>query len=463
MILLPDYLSEGVFCDGLNYSAVAQDLARGENGFWSLQLSETYNAKFLDQLPMFIWVQSLFFRVFGDSFYTEGIMASCLVILNVLLMRRLWKHFFSGSRIADKYAWMPVLFWACIPEAMWVYSNNMIEMLMGFFVLAAVAVIAPSLREGNLKIAPLVLGGVLIWCAAFCKGPQGVFPIITIAAYYIVWPERISFRKAVLGSLIITAIPVAITAVVLLFEPARDYTNSWFGYRVVHSFSETNTRGLQPHYNLAWRLFSELIPCYILMTLLAVSVGVRKQWRQINSRGRNHWFFLLIGLSGSLPLLLTSEQRGFYLGTSLSFFALGLASWSAPMFLVLFGNVKISARAANMWKVGALIAVIGAVSFASTRLGTYSRDEKVFADSHLLGTYLGRGTMAGVVFKGSRENSFQAHIARYYDIDLDLVIEDKEYIITPISYTLHDDAYELVDLKMNQHRLYHCIGCRPQG
>lgn len=440
--------------DGQIYSAVSQDLATGKaGGLWQLQMSETFFKQYHDQVPVFMWVQAIFIWLFGNSHLSESIMSVCIVIANVLMMRKLWKSLMPGE-IGEHLSWMPVLFWASIPLAMWVLANNMIEMLMGCFALAAVTVITLSLPKEKFKVLPLLIGGGFIWLATFSKGFQGAFPVVTIILYLMVWPSRITKTRALLGTLIIVSVPVIITAVLWMFDGPREYLQIWFSDRIAHSFSTDSTRAIQPHWFLAWRLFRDIVPALILIIIPMVIVALRKKWKAVDSSHKAHYYFILIGLSGMLPLMLTTEQRSFYLGTSLPFFGIGFACWAAPYFYTLTRNLKVSEASAKIWKVGGVVAIIGALVFSSFSIGKFSRSPEELADAKAIGEYLPNDQTYGVVIVGSREFLGHAFMARFYDISFDQEWEGYEYVYTPLTHELDSTQYELVPMELNMHRLY---------
>ena len=59
--------------DGVEYAAVARNLAEGHGGFWSTYLSDTLHPDWHEHPPLVFWIQGLFMSAFGDGPYFEGI------------------------------------------------------------------------------------------------------------------------------------------------------------------------------------------------------------------------------------------------------------------------------------------------------------------------------------------------------------------------------------------------------
>ena len=70
-LLLPFFTQKGMHLDGTIYAGISRNLANGIGTFWNPQLSQTYFSQFHEHPPFALWLQSLFFRVFGDSYITE--------------------------------------------------------------------------------------------------------------------------------------------------------------------------------------------------------------------------------------------------------------------------------------------------------------------------------------------------------------------------------------------------------
>jgi len=70
--------AEGMFVDGVTYAAISRNLANGLGSFWEPHFSATLDTQFHGHPPLALGMQSLAFRVFGDSLLVERFIHSLL-------------------------------------------------------------------------------------------------------------------------------------------------------------------------------------------------------------------------------------------------------------------------------------------------------------------------------------------------------------------------------------------------
>jgi 4-amino-4-deoxy-L-arabinose transferase-like glycosyltransferase len=62
----------GIHGDGVEYASVARNLSDGVGTFWKPYLDDRIHPVFHEHPPLVFWIQSLFFRFFGDGPYLES-------------------------------------------------------------------------------------------------------------------------------------------------------------------------------------------------------------------------------------------------------------------------------------------------------------------------------------------------------------------------------------------------------
>jgi hypothetical protein len=75
LLVLPVLIQDGMFLDGVLYTCVSNNLSHGYGSFWSPMFSPAGfggSPYFLEQPPLVFGIQSLFFRLFGDSMYVDN-------------------------------------------------------------------------------------------------------------------------------------------------------------------------------------------------------------------------------------------------------------------------------------------------------------------------------------------------------------------------------------------------------
>ena len=68
---VPRLAHRGMFVDGITYASIARNLAEGRGRFWAPSYTATVYPEFHEHPPLGFWLQSLWFRVFGDHVFVE--------------------------------------------------------------------------------------------------------------------------------------------------------------------------------------------------------------------------------------------------------------------------------------------------------------------------------------------------------------------------------------------------------
>lgn len=187
-----------------------------------------------------------------------------------------------------------------------------------------------------------MIGAVLTFCCGFCKGPQGLFLLSIIPLYYLFF--GFSMKKAsTFGEFLKWApykctfvhilIVACLYALPLLFHQGRVAMQEYIDTRLSNTFTHTaENQGHSRLYIIQTLLQEIVIPFGFAAVMLIVHRVRKKEWgfsaRQLKWFG----FTFCIGLSGSLPLMVTYEQRGFYLVPAYAYFALAATFLVIPVF-----------------------------------------------------------------------------------------------------------------------------------
>ena len=130
IIISPNMLSDGMFMDGLFYAIISKNLANGVGDFWHLHLTKTLDPVFVVHPPLVFGLQSLFFKVFGDSIYVERIYSLLTYVVTGIIVVRIWKKLIKNN--SNQTAWLPLLFWVITPVVFWAVPNNIENTMMIF-------------------------------------------------------------------------------------------------------------------------------------------------------------------------------------------------------------------------------------------------------------------------------------------------------------------------------------------
>ena len=426
ILVVSQLIQDGAFMDGMLYVSVSKNLADGIGTFWDPHFCISYQSSFHEQPPLYFGLLALFYKVFGGSMYVERLFCFCCFLLTGFYIHKLWRKIFFADPAIARNSWLPVLYWTIIPICFWAYTNMVEEVVMSLFVVIAVYHSFIALFLEKRVILNLVLSGIFIFLAFFTKGIQGIFPVIAAGAFWLIRKNYI-FKTMLLHSLLLVGIPLLIYFMtVTLSADAHTSFDKYFGNRLVGTFSNRNDT-TDTHFFLLGRLITHLLP------IAAISFLLRLIFRKYKATVRNErnsdvikWL-LLLGFSGSLPLLITLEQRSFYLVTSMPFFALSIAVWAAPQ---VSAALSFADAGSKRYKAFALITVLllaASVGFSALQAGKAKRDAGTLQDVYAFGKLLGHGEIVTVPSRMDYEFSFKEYMIRYFYINT--VSAERHYFI----------------------------------
>jgi len=412
-LILPQLVQDGMFLDGVFYASISKNLAHHLGTFWNLHYSQTFYSSLHEQPPLMFWLQGQFFGLFGDSIYVERIYSFLTAIITAFGINLIWKEIFRNNNDLKQHGWLPVLFWIIIPICFWSYINNLEECTMSLFDVFAIYFIIKAINKD--KIIYLLLGGSFIFLASFTKGIQGLFPLIILSLRYFI-NKDISFKKSFIYSLIVLLIPTLLYLYFYSNPIIRESYHQYFHRRLVLTFGNNETTTFR--FYLLLRLILELIPV-LLITFISI-ILLRKKFPSkdyFTNHNKDILFFLLIGLSASLPLMITLEQRGFYLTTSFPYFAIAFAIIAAPF---LSSQIKsVSPKIFKGIKAISITLLIGTLVITSMQIGTTKRDEEMLHDIYLIGKEIPPQTIISSDRDLFYDWKLQAYFQRLCNISLD--------------------------------------------
>ncbi len=458
-VLLPRLLQHGMFLDGVTYAAIARNLAAGAGSFWAPHYTATIYPVFHEHPPLGLWLESLSFRVLGDHWWVERLHATVIFGLTALLIAVIWRRLGPGltpqapqqdtasptvtessahaggastrgwGGIDSNHAWLPLLLWVAVPVVSWAVVGNMLEGPFTLFTTAALMCVVLGLATeagngalGAEELDPTPRGGAprpvaVLWGAAsglcvaaafLTKGPAGLFPLA--APVLLGW-----HRPRVAGRVLLAQwLTVAVVAAVLLAWPAaHDALSRYLDEQLVAAL--TGQREVARHrFGLVnnW-LEGVALP---LLVVGGVMVALARRWvAPLPADVRRATSWLLVGLSATVPLLLSPKQSGYYLVPSVPAFALACA-------LLLRGTAaRLAARLdTSAWRrvtlgASAIVVVMAVVA----GLTTAGRDAARLADLDALASHLPVGQTIGICPETNADWNLHAWTQRRFRVSLD--------------------------------------------
>jgi hypothetical protein len=196
-----------------------------------------------------------------------------------------------------------------------------------------------------------------------------------------------------------------------------------------------------------------LLPVFLI--IVTITFARKKTNAIVIQKNDIHYalLFLCLGLSGSLPLMITMVQKSFYFVPSLPFFTLTLAFTSYRYVVPLINLLSIPSL--KKLKIIAYTFFATSILFSLLQIRKIRRDSEKLTDIEYLGGYLKNESVVSVDNDAYFDWSFQFYIYRKYAINLDPRNRHRTYIITKTdtSERLLKD-YKKIELPLKQFKLY---------
>ncbi len=435
-VLIPSLVTRGMFLDGVTYAAISRNLAQGIGTMFTPYYTQTLYPHFFEHPPFAFWIQSLFFRVFGDGFLTERIHSFFMAVVSATMLSTLYRT--TCPPHLKRFWWLPVLLWISMPLVFWSYRNNVLENTATVLTLIAVFFFLKSLTQKGIAFG--MLGGLFTALAFMTKGPVGLFPAAVPLIVWIVRRDRVGILPAVLGFLW----PAIFLLIGRWAVPGMaDNLTAYFDTQLIPALQGQREITTQSHFHLLKRLLAELsLP--ILLVIATAILGFRRTTSFRGSTGT--WVFLLIALSASLPLLITLKQRSFYLVPSLPYFVLAVSLYAVPRLADLHPSKLFARIVMTLGIVGlGVVAIVSVIKF-----GSYGRDGAKLSDVRRIAQFLPQGTVVSTDSLMWYDWGSHAYFARHGRIGLDvdhphpyrLVFRNSQDSLPPgYSHVLNDLQY----------------------
>jgi 4-amino-4-deoxy-L-arabinose transferase-like glycosyltransferase len=416
LILLPLY-QDGMFMDGVQYAAVARNLAKGIGSFWFPVFSDNYVAglnSFHEHPPLVYYLQSFFFKIFGfNNIYPERIYGLAILISTSYYIILIWKKVFAENISVAKHWWLPILLWVAMPIVFWAYVNNVHEITVSLFTTAAVYYFVCATEKKYVYFNLYFLLGVSAIVFAFLsKGFPALFPLVFFAIHFLVYREKTNFSKAFVSTIAVIILLIVAAIIVLANSEARASMHIWFFDRMVHRIANNPVAG--NHFYILEGLFTEQLTSLLLCILLFFTYKLLKIQNRFNTK--HFYFFIWLAFSGSLPLMLTLVQRNFYFVPSLPLFAI---AWAIP---VANGIEIFSEKLYRNTKVRSAINLILIIAFSAGILTTFykagniKREKEMLQDVYTLSNKINNTTVCVPAEIMWNNWQFRCYMMRYNDV-----------------------------------------------
>ena len=425
IFMLPQLLREGMFLDGLIYASVSRNMANGIGSFWFPRNTEVVYRIFHEHPPLAFGIQSIFFRVFGDHLWVEKLYTALMAIGNLILVVLLAKKTFKTKNV--EMLFFPVFLLSITAIYTWSMRNNLLENTYSIFTLAAVLLMMPAQKKEVLR---LLFAGVFLYLGMLTKGFVALFPLVIPVVCFLVY-RNVSFFKSVKQTVILVAVFIGLMAATFVLIPdSVEMFSHWFERQVMQSIS--GERGSVNRFFILKRFVQEILPALGVIILLLIING-KKGLSAVTKKSENQkhaLFFLLIGLSATLPLIISPKQHDYYMVPALPFFVLALTAISYPLVEHMLQKLSQKRKATtiiNMVLIGA-IAMVTVFSIATK--DQLFRDKQTIRDVKKIQEYTGSNIHILVKKELIHDYILGAYLQRYYQITPQFTPDTPDWYIT---------------------------------
>lgn len=449
-IVAPNLFSKGMFMDGLIYATVARNMAEGAGSFWYPHFSETLFNQFHEHPAFAIGLQSLWFRIFGDSIYVERFYSLSVFFLAGFLIVAIWKEITGES----KTAWQALLLWIVLPLITWACSNNMLENTLSLFICLSVLLYLKSFKK--FRFLFLILSGLSLSLALLSKGFVALFPWCFPFLFWLFMHKR-KFLQMVLDSIIVVA--ATLLPIILLYffsESAADSMSKYINIQVITSLE--NIRTVDTRFYILGKFFIEIIPALVLGAVVVFISYMKKiDLTIIKTKTRGFLLFMVFSLSGVIPIMISMKQRRFYILAVYPFFAIALAYLLSPLMKKLLKGFSERSRKFKLFQSLSYLALLISIIISFTQINRVGRDKKSLHDAHLIIESIGTNQIINMCQDIRTDWSFQAYLARHGKISLEYKDEIKyPYLVVRDSFpgALMETEFIKTDLPTRRYHLY---------
>jgi len=449
IIISPAFLSEGMFMDGLMYATMSKNLANGMGTFWQPHFSEIIFPSFINHPPLAIGIESIFFRILGDSRIVEKLYSVFAILITAILIVAIWKSLGKKSH----FSWLPLLLWIAIPSVTWAAVNNMLENTMGIFICLSVLFYVRSLSSNRFIF--LLLSGIMLSLGFLTKGFVTFFPL-SFPFFFWLFARKTKFWSVVADTMIIMSASLMVLFLLYLTVPQyRETLPKYLGvtFDLVGGAATKSSR-----FFILYRLLMELLPVFgIILSVLAWSRFKKFDLYRMKTDLNAAAAFFCLGLSGVLPIMITRVQSGYYLLTSLPFFALSLSVLISTQVETIISRINFQSTQYKIFKVTSMLLLVTGIALSVYFSGHVNRNKDMINDMKVISAKLAEKSTINILPEMWTNWSLHSYYARYKNISLDPDLNNKHACLL-INKSLYSDTiaitYDRLELNTSEFDLF---------
>jgi hypothetical protein len=402
-MFFPRVLPEGMFPDGLTYASIARNMAEGRGSFWLPYFSSSFwipfqgnQYEFYGHPTLCMGLLSVLFRAVGDHWFVEKFYCILIWLVSVWLVIKLWRSVGQDKQLW----WLPVWTWYMMPAVLWSYPNLVLDNTMAVFSLLAALILISDFRfqisdlqntlgKSRLGFKHLIICGVLLHLAFLTKGPVGLFPLVIPIIYWLFYRDKINLQNAIFQSFILGATCFGTLTLWYFYPPAKAFWVKYFNIQLMSSIGETDQTeaytGLDYLY-IPKEILVQSVAFVIVGLVLFIFSKIKKTaFHFDNEATKKAAFFMTIGLSGSLPMMISHKASSYFLLPSLPFFVIGFCLFLEPTVCIWIEKFALSPAKTLRANRFVGVVAIGVLMYCLAQIGRVGREQNIIHDIKILG------------------------------------------------------------------------------
>ena len=408
LIISPHFLSEGMFFDGVIYSSISKNLANGDGTFWNPHYTQTQHANFYEHPPLALGLQSLAFKIFGESRYVDKLFSVLIHLIGAIIMLQIWKQ------LGFKRSWSILLIYWSIPIVLWSSTNNLLESTLAIFTTLSVFFYIISLK-GKKRNLYLFLSGFMLSFGFLSKGFVALFPLTLPLIYWLVYrKERITVPIKESAIVVLSSV-LPLLLLFTLWVDAREFIFNYIDKQVINSIQNVETVGSR--FYIIIQTAIDLLPAVAIGLLLLLRAQIKKiPLQKMKPDNKLALVFLLLASTGVIPIMISLKQSLFYVLATMPFFAISIGILINPLIEELSEKLK-SSLIFKYLSYSLLLAGIVLCLYFSNKIG---RDKHIIQDMHAIAEIVPENSIISVNLDLWVDWSLHAYYFRYHNISLDM-------------------------------------------
>ncbi|CAG5010229.1 hypothetical protein DYBT9275_04669 [Dyadobacter sp. CECT 9275] len=434
---LPRSLDDTMFMDGMAYASIARNMAIGKGSFWQPYFADSFwlpydnDGFFHGHPPLQFGLESLLFRVLGDSTAVENIYNLLVLIASVVLIAAIWKKFFTDKDIRAQ-SWLPVLCWYSMLIVWYAIPNHFLDSTMAVFCLLScyfqLKALSEDVKFGTRNLF-LVLAGISIFLAVLTKGPVGLYPL-AFSGIYLLFQPRKSFSTFISATAILLASFAVPLALLLTYDPARVFLSKYFNGQIVQALLQKRERASNDwtaHFYLLTQLKISILPHVAGIAALYLFTFLARIKAPLSSDSKNMVLVcLMVACSGIAPMLVSVKQYHHYLIPAVPFLALMFAGLAA-------GRVKVLLQFSH--KISTLMIVSATVICWGVMINKIRHPAPDIMTNNIreMMHYVPKNSTLGICPSLMSNADIHTYFQRYHQLSLSVRIDTARYALSDSS------------------------------